>query len=62
MVYYLDGEPQIPSLLTTTYEIKDEEVHPKEDKFYTIASRRLLEMAGYTLLPFNFLTAYLYLV
>lgn len=66
-VYFLEGEPKIPSILASTsyasvssdasvtsdaseqQEVKKE----KKEKRYTLASRRLFEMAGYTLLPFN---------
>ena len=48
-VYYLEGGPQIPTTASST----GENAPPRKDKFYTIASRRLLEMAGYSLLPLN---------
>ena len=66
-IYYLEGEPQIPSVDSATNtgeeakpktgeEAKAEGekgTPPKADKLYTVSSRRLFEMAGYTLLPFN---------
>ena len=58
-IYYLEGEPKIPSVDSATKtgeEAKPEGekgTPPKTDKLYTVSSRRLFEMAGYTLLPFN---------
>ena len=45
-IYFLEGEPKIP--ITGPQGRSTEE---KDDKFYMLASRRLLEMAGYSFFP-----------
>ena len=42
-IYFLEGEPQIPIVEGTQQR--------RRDKYSVLSSRRLLEMAGYTLFP-----------
>jgi deoxycytidylate deaminase len=43
-IYFLEGEPEMPTI-GPQQPSKEE----KEEKFYVLTSRRLLEMAGYSL-------------
>lgn len=53
-VYFLEGEPTIPEIESSEKgNSSDEKKEKKYERPYTLAARRLFEMTGYTLLPFN---------